>query len=544
MRVLLPLTNTITSNLDNRESNSVNNEGDINGGSSNLIHGEIIVQQHLTVGLTVEVPLSASCSRQQVQLLESLSSENIREFTQTPEIAETINNSSEIGSTTNTLLLPSEQRSTCAVTLSQQSGNQSVSCGLSETQQQVLRRSRKRPSVSASTTSLPTYAAFRCLTTADEATPSLEYPVVAPIDRCTSPISHQFKRSRPDSKPAAKTFVDAKNSFTDNKVAAQGRINHFTMTGGGRRRFDSDDESVEANEPWVNNNRPGKRSHHRHTSVKLLLSPAENEPPSYEISPTREAVATHSPTDAEIRTFPENELSTNELSSFCRSIKKLGLEIVEQEGDGNCLFRAVSLQVYGHADHHAEVRERCMDFMASNEEHYSNFVAADNDERPGSESFEDYICRKRQLGVHGNHAEIQAVSELFNRPVKVYTANDMISSDMLEPINIFHTEYKTSDVPIRLSYHDGNHYNAIIDPLVPTAGLGLGLPGLQPGLADKLQVAAAVTESDRLADEIEFNRVLQESAMESKHWTAKDEDDDLQRALKESAYSVDLVSAQ
>ena len=42
-----------------------------------------------------------------------------------------------------------------------------------------------------------------------------------------------------------------------------------------------------------------------------------------------------------------------------------------------------------------------------------------------------------------------------------------------EPINIFHTEYKNSNAPIRLSYHDVNHYNSVIDPLVPTAGLGL-----------------------------------------------------------------------
>lgn len=100
------------------------------------------------------------------------------------------------------------------------------------------------------------------------------------------------------------------------------------------------------------------------------------------------------------------------------------------------------------------------------------------------------------------------------------------------PLNIFHAEYKTQDAPIRLSYHDGNHYNAVIDPLVPTAGLGLGLPGLQPGLADKMQVAKAVAESDRLADQREFERALEES-----------QNDQLQRAIKESTLSVDHVSS-
>ena len=65
---------------------------------------------------------------------------------------------------------------------------------------------------------------------------------------------------------------------------------------------------------------------------------------------------------------------------------------------------------------------------------------------------------------------------------------------------IFHAEYGGSgptDCPIRLSYHDGEHYNAVVDPLLPTAGLGLGLPGLEPGLADRMQLERAKEMSDR-----------------------------------------------
>jgi hypothetical protein len=212
--------------------------------------------------------------------------------------------------------------------------------------------------------------------------------------------------------------------------------------------------------------------------------------------------------------------------AFRRDLKKQGLEIVEQEGDGNCLFRAVSLQVYGDSSMHEDVRQQCLDFMARDVEHFGQFVVG--------EDFGAYIARKRQDGVHGNHTEIQAVSELFNRPVEVFTP-----ASAAKPLNIFHAEYKTADAPIRLSYHDGNHYNAVIDPLVPTAGLGLGLPGLKPGLADQMQVAKAVTESDQLADDMELERVLKESARDN---------DDLQRALKESAYDskmqMDKVSLQ
>jgi hypothetical protein len=50
-------------------------------------------------------------------------------------------------------------------------------------------------------------------------------------------------------------------------------------------------------------------------------------------------------------------------ADFCLELKQRGLEIREQEGDGNCLFRAVSLQVYGDASMHGQVRKQCMDFM-------------------------------------------------------------------------------------------------------------------------------------------------------------------------------------
>jgi len=59
---------------------------------------------------------------------------------------------------------------------------------------------------------------------------------------------------------------------------------------------------------------------------------------------------------------PENNTAAN---LFKEGLKRRGLEVAEQEGDGNCLFRAVSLQVYGDSSNHAEVRRRCLDFMVS-----------------------------------------------------------------------------------------------------------------------------------------------------------------------------------
>lgn len=52
----------------------------------------------------------------------------------------------------------------------------------------------------------------------------------------------------------------------------------------------------------------------------------------------------------------------------------------------------------------------------------------------------------------------------------------------LDPINTFHSSYQTDNEPIRLSYHRSVHYNSVVDPYKATIGVGLGLPGLQPGV--------------------------------------------------------------
>lgn len=51
------------------------------------------------------------------------------------------------------------------------------------------------------------------------------------------------------------------------------------------------------------------------------------------------------------------------------------------------------------------------DVFAQERDHYSQFVA---------EAFDSYVSRKEKDGVHGNNPEMQAASELFNRPIEVY----------------------------------------------------------------------------------------------------------------------------
>ncbi|KAI3747223.1 hypothetical protein L6452_09675 [Arctium lappa] len=153
-----------------------------------------------------------------------------------------------------------------------------------------------------------------------------------------------------------------------------------------------------------------------------------------------------------------------------------GFEVKKMLEDGNCLFRAVADQVYGDSEAYDLARQMCIDYMERERDHFSQFI---------TEGFTCYCKRKRRDKVYGNNVEIQALSEMYNRPIHIYSYSN-------EPINIFHGSYNTDTPPIRLSYHHGNHYNSLVDPRRLTIGAGLGFSSLQGTNVDKDQVKAAI----------------------------------------------------
>ncbi|XP_072522181.1 OTU domain-containing protein 5b isoform X2 [Salminus brasiliensis] len=160
--------------------------------------------------------------------------------------------------------------------------------------------------------------------------------------------------------------------------------------------------------------------------------------------------------------------------------EKKGFVIKKMKEDGACLFRAVADQVYGDQDMHDVVRKHCMDYLVKNADYFSNYV---------TEDFTTYINRKRKNNCHGNHIEMQAMAEMYNRPVEVYQYD-------IEPINTFHSIHQNNDEPIRVSYHRNIHYNSVINPNKATIGVGLGLPSFKPGYADQSLMKHAIKTSE------------------------------------------------
>ena len=99
---------------------------------------------------------------------------------------------------------------------------------------------------------------------------------------------------------------------------------------------------------------------------------------------------------------------------YVQALEKMNLNIVQVNGDGNCLFRAVAHQIYGDEELHHIVRGFCMDYMQADSIFFSQFVEG------GEASFHQYLLAKRTSGCWGDDPEIQALSEIYNVTAEIF----------------------------------------------------------------------------------------------------------------------------
>lgn len=64
-------------------------------------------------------------------------------------------------------------------------------------------------------------------------------------------------------------------------------------------------------------------------------------------------------------------------------------------------------------DHRINLLDNSTNFylQAANRDYFSQYV---------TEDFAKYVNRKRQEFTHGNHIEVQAMSEMYNRSIEVF----------------------------------------------------------------------------------------------------------------------------
>ncbi len=66
--------------------------------------------------------------------------------------------------------------------------------------------------------------------------------------------------------------------------------------------------------------------------------------------------------------------ASDNYNRYISALRRKGLKVHPVEGDGNCLFRSVSHQIYGTDDLHGLVRQSCMEYMESEANYFEPYV--------------------------------------------------------------------------------------------------------------------------------------------------------------------------
>lgn len=134
--------------------------------------------------------------------------------------------------------------------------------------------------------------------------------------------------------------------------------------------------------------------------------------------------------------------------SFSTQLGKLGLQLRDIPGDGNCLFRAFGDQFEGHCRNHYRFRFEIANFMSEHREEFEPFI---EDDIP----FDRYIKNLSTIGTYAGNDAIVAFARLYQTNVVIHQLN--------APFLLIQGP-KTSNSAtkqIHISYHNGDHYSSV-----------------------------------------------------------------------------------
>eukprot|EP00052_Salpingoeca_macrocollata_P009810 m.77057 g.77057 ORF g.77057 m.77057 type:complete len:453 (-) comp17263_c0_seq2:1138-2496(-) len=136
-----------------------------------------------------------------------------------------------------------------------------------------------------------------------------------------------------------------------------------------------------------------------------------------------------------------------EFDQFQVQLGKLGLCIVDVAGDGNCLFRSFSHQLFGNCNHHHQLRQNVVNFMRLNADDFAPFVEDD-------QTFDEYLEELGQNGTYGDNDSIVAFARATRHTVVIH---QLKQARWVVPGSDFHP----TGVEIHIAYLYGEHYASV-----------------------------------------------------------------------------------
>ncbi|ODV91410.1 hypothetical protein CANCADRAFT_32064 [Tortispora caseinolytica NRRL Y-17796] len=162
-----------------------------------------------------------------------------------------------------------------------------------------------------------------------------------------------------------------------------------------------------------------------------------------------------------------------------------GLYAADIVGDGNCLFRALSDQLYGDESRHKGLRKAIVKYMEVHSEYFRPFVEGVHRRRDGWVAYLRRMARER---TYGDNLEIVACSRLYKVDVAIYqptfcyviegrsyadvddAESDKELSSSEEILQSASLE-STSTQRVHIAYHTWEHYSSVRNLDGPHTGL-------------------------------------------------------------------------
>jgi hypothetical protein len=191
----------------------------------------------------------------------------------------------------------------------------------------------------------------------------------------------------------------------------------------------------------------------------------------------------------------------SEVATLRRQHGEAGLALREVQGDGNCLFRAVSDQLFGHEGEAQALRARCCDYLATHSDSFSPFLL----EEEGWATFDEYVRAMRGDGEWAGNMELQALSLALRLNFVIHQAGqphwELVNAHDGPPAaggraGKGGTGAATTAGPraLHLAYQEGDHYNS-----VRGAGDNTAMPAAQIVFGNGRTTVALAAASPQLA---------------------------------------------
>ncbi|XP_060074418.1 OTU domain-containing protein 3-like [Ylistrum balloti] len=134
--------------------------------------------------------------------------------------------------------------------------------------------------------------------------------------------------------------------------------------------------------------------------------------------------------------------------SFKMQLDKIGLQLRDIPGDGNCLFRALGDQLEGHGRNHFKYRYDVVKYMSEHRDDFEPFV---EDDVP----FDRHIQNLQKIGTYAGNDAIVAFARLQQVNVIIHQLGSpfLLIRGLSTPT--------PNARQIHIAYHNGDHYSSV-----------------------------------------------------------------------------------